>query len=402
MLDVKFENPVLILGGHQIGLWVAREFGKRNIEIYIVGDNKNNIAFKSKYCKRRIVVPRPWDCQKLVKILKNMAKITTKRLVVYALNDMDILSLSMIKGELRDDFYFVVSEREATETLVNKRKFYQALDENNIEHPKTFFPRDLENAKYLGKNMSYPVFIRPSITELFIRVFGYRKGFVANSYGELLKYYHSATSKKVEVMFQEIIPGSPYNSLQLEGYFNKNFCPTGLFARQRLRIWPLNFGNTTLCVSVSLSKFTLETKKITDFLKNIRYNGLASAEFKKDARDGIYKLLEINARPWLHFWLSAKCGINILFSSYLDAIGEKVEYNQGYIAGFKSLNFWDDLSAFIKMTLKGELTFREWLSSLKGVKRLTLFDEHDALPFFATLPRCLKNALTNAFWTENN
>jgi len=193
-------------------------------------------------------------------------------------------------------------------------------------------------------------------------------------------------------MFQEITPGPPNNSIQLEGYFKKNSGFIGIFARQRLRIWPPNFGNTTLCVSISPSQFNVEVKKITDFLKNIGYNGLASAELKKDARDGKYKLFEINARPWLHFWLSASCGIDILFLSYLDAVGEKIEYKQKYVTGLKSLDFWSDIPASVKMILENDLTFRRWLSSLVRVKRFLYFDKTDPLPFIYTFYQRLKVA----------
>lgn len=390
----KFKNPVLILGGNRNGLWVARELGKHGIDIHIVAEEKTNIAFQSKYCKKKVIVPGPWSCQELIRILRRMAQATTQRLVVYPITDMHALYLSKVKDYLPDDYYFVVGEKEATETLVNKRKFYQALDKNGVDHPTTHFPQDFESAKNIGKKVTYPVFVRPSITELFYRVFGYRKGFVASSYGELLNYYRLATSGKVEILFQEIIPGPPTNSYQLEGYFNKEFCTNGLFARQRLRIWPLNFGNTTLCVSVPLSEFTSESKKVTEFIKNIAYHGLVSAEFKKDARDGKHKLLEINARPWRHFWLSTICGVDILFSSYLDAIGEKIPYYQEYAVGFKSLYFLEDLNASAKMFSNGELGFLEWALSLKGVKRLTLFDKGDSFPLFRQLPKILFSYLS--------
>ncbi|MEM2292951.1 MAG: hypothetical protein QXX41_06705 [Nitrososphaerota archaeon] len=396
---MKFENPALIFGAHHIGLWVVRDLGRRGIEIYTVGEDKTCVAFKSKYCKFRVIIPKPWNQQKMKLVLKGIAKKTTKRLVVYALNDIDTLNLSLIKDNLRDDFYFVVGDREATETLVNKLKFYHALEKSKIEFPKTFFPKNLDDVRNLSENISYPVFIRPAITELFIHAFGYRKGFLANSSEELVKYYRLATSRKIKVMLQEVIPGPPANSIQLEGYFKKDYGFIGIFARQRLRIWPPNFGNTTLCTSIAPFQFNVITQKITEFLKSIGYNGLASAELKKDTRDGKYKLLEINARPWLHFWLAARCGIDILFLSYLDAVGKKLNFDseKKYIVGYKSLDFWSDIPASVNMILKNELTFRDWLSSLYGVKRFTFFAKDDPLPFFSTFYNQLKVALGNAF-----
>ena len=45
-------------------------------------------------------------------------------------------------------------------------------------------------------------------------------------------------------------------------------------------------------------------------LKEIGYYGLSEVEFKKDPRDGRYKLLEINARTWLWHSLAIRCGVD--------------------------------------------------------------------------------------------
>lgn len=198
---------------------------------------------------------------------------------------------------------------------------------------------------------------------------------------ELSFYWRLARKHQVEVMVQEIIPGTAKNSYQLEGYYNHDNNPTALFARQRERIWPIGFGNTTTCVSVPLRELESERKDLDRFLKNIRYKGIMSAEYKKDNRDGELKMLQINARLWLHFWLSTICGVDIIFHSYLDAIGEKPCYVSGeYKTGVKSVFFPDELKASVKMLQTRELSPSEWLRSLQGEIRFTLFDKTDILP----------------------
>ena len=68
------------------------------------------------------------------------------------------------------------------------------------------------------------------------------------------------------------------------------------------------------------------------------------------------KILEINARVWFHSWLSAKCGGNIFLSSYLDAIGEKIESKQEYATGVKSIYIDYDIKSARTMFQRGELT----------------------------------------------
>jgi D-aspartate ligase len=383
MLGGDFNNPVLVLGGELAGLWVARILGSQGIEVYIVTGDKHDVALSSKYCKKKRVIAGPWDCKILRNMLREAARTTSKRLVVYPGSDELALNLSIIKDDIPDDFCFVVGDKDAVETLINKRKFYQVLKKHKIPHPFTYFPKDLADANRLASEISYPIFVKPSFTHLFNKVFGFEtKGFVANSRDELLKYYRLASSNSVDVLFQKIVAGPPSSFYQIEGFYNRESQPSVLFARQAIRIWPLNFGNTTLCSSISLSDLSEESKEITKFLKSIKYNGIMSADFKRDPADGKLVLFEINARLWLHFWLPTECGADIISASYLDALSGNIEGYHRYAAGVKSICFFSDLKSSAKMIRKGEISFSEYTSSLLGKKVFAYFNRKDLLPFF--------------------
>jgi predicted ATP-grasp superfamily ATP-dependent carboligase len=332
-----------------------------------------------------------WDREVLKNLLKMIGRSLGRRAVVYPTSDLDALNLSELKEDLPDDYHFVVGDKEPVEILVNKSKFYRVLDRHGIDYPVTFFPEDLENVQRIGARLTYPVFIRPSISQLFNRIFSTEgKGFFAYSLRELTDYYQLATRYGVGVMFQEIIPGPASNSYQLEGYYNMEYRPTVLFARQRLRIWPPDFGNTTLCVSIPLTKMANEKRKVNDFIHKIGYQGLMSAEFKKDARNGRLKFLEVNARAWWHFWLSAECGADIAFSSYLDAVGEKTEYIEDYETGLKSIYLLPDLMASASMFINGNLGFPEWVRSMYSIDESNICPREDLSPFIMSFANSLQ------------
>lgn len=375
-----FTNPVVILGANVTALGLARILGKRGIDVYLAIDRKDDAIF-SKYCKRSFIAAGMERDKEILKdLLIKIGKSLTKRIVVYPTSDLNALNLSQLKYELPDDYHFVVGDKESVEILVNKVKFYKALQHSRIDHPITYFPEDMKDIQSIRTKITYPIFIKPSITELFNQIF-HRKGFIAYSQKELTYYYRLTRKYNIEVMFQEIIPGPATNSYQLEGYYNKDYRPIVLFARQRLRIWPQDFGNTTLCVSIPLTRLIKEKETINEFIRKIGYNGLMSAEFKKDPRDEILKLLEINARAWWHIWLSARCKADIIFASYLDAIGEENDHIDEYETGIKSIWLRNDLMASGKMLLNGKLNFKDWISSLQGVRQFTYFSRGDLSPF---------------------
>ncbi len=158
-----------------------------------------------------------------------------------------------------------------------------------------------------------------------------------------------------------------------------------LFARQRLRMWPLSFGNSTVCVSVPLSKVEALRKTIVEYLQSIGFHGIFSAEFKKDPRDGIGKLLEVNARSWWYNSYPAKCGVNIIFIAYLDAVGEEVQPIENYEDGVKLIYFSDDLRASLSMLMNRNLTLRKWISTFNGKKDWAFFAKDDVRPCIMSL-----------------
>ena len=52
--------------------------------------------------------------------------------------------------------------------------------------------------------------------------------------------------------------------------------------------------------------------------------GIATAEFKYDATDGLYKLMEVNLRNPMSGGLGRCSGVDLAAAQYLDAVGEAV------------------------------------------------------------------------------
>jgi predicted ATP-grasp superfamily ATP-dependent carboligase len=57
-------------------------------------------------------------------------------------------------------------------------------------------------------------------------------------------------------------------------------------------------------------------------LRSFGYHGLSQVEFKRDARDGRYKLMEINPRLWQWHGLASACGVDLPRIAYADLIGK--------------------------------------------------------------------------------
>jgi D-aspartate ligase len=375
----EFSNPAVVLGGGATtGLGAVRSLGRAGVPVYCIEEEKTLVKY-SKYCNKYFVFPRTGhDRNELKRVLLRLRPRMNDAAVVFPASDSYVLVLSDLVNELTR-YYLPIVKKEVAEILVDKRRFYESLMKRNMAHPTTHFPENLEDVGKIAKEISYPTFIRPYFSESFGRF--HKKGFVADSEAELLRYFVFLRRVGINAMIQEIVRGPATNHLFLDGYFDRDSNPKALFARRRLRMWPLAFGNSSLCISVPASNIPPLKETLFKYLRSISWQGIFSAEFKMDERNGIFKLLEINSRTSAWFnTLCTKCGMNIMLLAYLDAIGRDTQYSEDYAAGVKWVHLEDDLRSSILMFKNGDLTIREWISSLRGKKDHSLYAKDDPGP----------------------
>ena len=128
-------------------------------------------------------------------------------------------------------------------------------------------------------------------------------------------------------------------------------------------------------------QFVAESKDyVVNYLRSIRYCGLFEAEFKTDERDGVPKILEINARSWWQNHFPTVCGINLVLMSFLDAVGKEIEYEDTYKIGLKWVHSFNDTRAAMTLFQRSQLSLSNWISSYKDVRDYSYFCANDVLP----------------------
>jgi D-aspartate ligase len=383
----RFKIPAIVFGGGMNGLGVVRNLGRNGIDVYCVVDKKDPVI-NSVFCGKCYVVSH---IQESVSVLRAfLAKIErdlTDYAVLFSTNDLYSLHLSYLKDELEGNYYVPLASYDVVKTLVNKKEFYQSISKYSLPHPTTYFPESRQDVKRISKQMEYPVFVKPSISQTFSLKFR-KKGFIANSEEELIGYYVLAANHKIDVIFQEVIPGlDARNMFGVEAYFDKNHYPKAAFAYCRLRGWPPVFGSTCLRESISMSRLGNSYVAIENYLRHLGYYGLMEAEWKKDSRDDTFKLLEINARQSMQNSLPARCGVNLILVAYLDAIG-KVGHMGNYLKGVRWIDFLSD----IRSVLKSNTSIKDWIISLRNVREWSFFAVDDLEPWIRSSLDTLKTA----------
>jgi D-aspartate ligase len=226
------------------------------------------------------------------------------------------------------------------------------------------------------KEISFPCILKPSNSSYF-RIDFHKKFFICRTKEELLYYYHKGTERNHKFVIQEIIPGDANKMYGFNAYYDHNFIAHGIFTYNRIREWPILAGNGCFIQN----KWVPELEEIiTPIMKKIKYYGIIDAEFKKDSRDNLYKLIEINPRIWLQNSFPTQCGINIPAMAYMDTIGKDMDEATMTKDVMKWLDCNDDIKAAVIDIKKGTLSFHEWIHSYYGQVNQAIFTREDPFP----------------------
>lgn len=378
------DNRAVVLGGSSVtSLGMCRTLSENGISVFCVDNRKNETAF-SRFCAGFFAVPGIESSSRILKsFLAELDGRVDTSAVVFPASDLFCLNLVRSMGEVNGKYVFLAN-RQSVETLVDKERFYLSLMRAELAHPETYFPLE-DDLSEIEKNLDYPVLVKPAVSQMFSRIF-ILKSFVAKDRKELEKYLGLASEHRISVMVQQIVSGPPTNVYGIAGYVDRNSEPKGVFAYRRIRDWPLGFGCNSMIESIPVSAVE-PIKEITlDYLRSLKYTGLFEAEFKKDDRDGNFKLIEINARSWWQNRFATVCGLNLVLMAYLDAMGRKTSSKDTYRTGMRWIYALNDIQSAMTLFQSGNVSFFEWLSSYKSLVDYAYFAPNDPLP-------CISNML---------
>jgi predicted ATP-grasp superfamily ATP-dependent carboligase len=119
-------------------------------------------------------------------------------------------------------------------------------------------------------------------------------------------------------------------------------------------------------------------------LRHLQYRGMANVEFKRDVRDGLLKLIEINCRSGNRLGLAIDSGIDLPFIAYADLVGDQLPI-EGPRDGLRWIDDASDLAAFRHYRRRHGLSLRDWLRSAWTAESHAFLSLDDPLPFASDL-----------------
>jgi D-aspartate ligase len=177
-------------------------------------------------------------------------------------------------------------------------------------------------------------------------------------------------------MVQELIPGGGSQQFAYCAFYKDGSAHSTMVV-QRQRQHPPEFGRaSTLVQTVELPLLETLSER---FLSATGYYGLVEVEYKLDARDGAFKLLDVNARTWGYHSLGQRAGVDFPYLLYADQVGAESERVRAR-PGVRWIRLVTDIPTGFVEIAGGRLNWRKYLSSLRSFDVEAVFSRQDPLP----------------------
>lgn len=144
-------------------------------------------------------------------------------------------------------------------------------------------------------------------------------------------------------------------------------------------------GDSTCCQTFHDERLMRRT---IEYLRRIRFRGIVKVDYKRDGRDGDYKMLEIEPHYQTPHLLGAHAGVNLPAIACRHLHGDSIEVPADYRDNVRLLWFSRDLWTYLSSYRKSkEWTWERYCNSLRGERHYRLFDPEDPMPFFESAVR---------------
>ena len=373
--------PALVMGSGITALGVVQSLGRAALPLHVLTSEPGFVR-SSRWYQAPPYSRYLRDPSDLTEYLRDLP---IERGVLFPTSDHEAAAVAALPPELTRRFMASQTAEPVLTDLLDKEGLRRMLVAHDIPHPATISvegPEDLDVLEQGGAPFDLSLaFIKPRDSQEFNRRLRV-KAIRPEGKDELRQWLSRLASQNLSVVLQEYIPGPPTNHYFLDGFVDRTGEVRARFARRRLRMSSSDFGNSCATISVPLEEMAPAAADLDRLLSAVRYRGPFDAEFKLDERDGTFRLLEINVRPWWQVEFAAVCGVDVVPMAYRDALGLDVQGVDDYQVGVEWILPYHDLAACKHLLGTGELTLTEWVRSWLS-SRWGGFALDDPLPGFA-------------------
>lgn len=361
--------PVVIFGDEIAAYGVIRALSNFEIPLYIVSQTGKGLSVKSRYVQKTFVLKSSENnfTKRLTTLLYR--EVGSEMVLIVAGDDNYLDALARSYEQLPSGFRLTFPGWNIVKLVREKRYTYKIAEELGVPVPKTYYvgsEKELKGLLDVGIEAPFPLLMRSEKRSSEFLVKYKKKGVICDNPKQVIDNYHKYGGFCGDLLVQEMIPGDESLLYNFIGAFNGNSDPIAIFMNKKRRSYRQFLGCTLMesMWSDTVAEYSLK------LVKKIGYFGYANPEFKLDLRDGQLKLMEINGRVTISNSHSLRCGINIPYVIYKEALEGPILSEKVFEKRYSdNILWWEPFSDFIssfRLFLDGRLTIQQYLKSISG------------------------------------
>jgi D-aspartate ligase len=369
-------RKAVVFGLLHAGLAVTRSLGRAGIPVVGVAWSPHDFGLRSRYLTAKHLVEGDRAALEAVH-----AEAADDRVVLFPDRDEHV--------EWALDHWDEVNgladlplppDREAVVRLRRKDVLPQVAAEAEVPSPGTVLADGDDAVRAAG--LRPPMVVKAVEGQEFALTFGH-KAVVAETVDEALTVAKEAEERGFRTIVQEIVPDSHERIYSLLAYIARDGRPLVTLVGRKVRQGPLRFG-TSAVFEVDYEPTVLEQG--LRLLKTAGYTGIAHVEFAHDARDGAYRVLEVNTRLPVWAALAANRHLDLPRIAYDDLTGRQVSPLPTFKDDLTWVYLAKDAYVSLQMARRRELGPRAFLREyLRRPKARAVFARDDPWPAVASL-----------------
>ncbi len=367
--------PVIVASAGNQGLAVTRGLGERGVSVVVAHWDDDDLAASSRHAAATVRVPQP-DAGDgaFVESLLALAD-DYPGAVLIPTTDGAVKDMAMSKATLERHFLVDCPAWDVAELFIDKRHTYDIAADLGIALPRTLVPDGAGDLEALASELRFPCLVKPRESHLWAARFG-GKYTLVDSLEEMRASYAVASEAGLEVVIQELIVGRDRNGVNYNAFRTADGVVADCTAR-KIRQGPPRSGLPRVVISAEVPEVVEPAKRL---LEALGVEGFACVEFRRDDRDGTYKLLEVNGRHNLSSLLSIRCGLNFPWIAYRHIVAGEIPEPVRARSGLYWIDEWLELAFNRSRAGRDSDTWRQILRPWVRDHVFAVFDRSDPGP----------------------
>ncbi len=331
MLSQNFDNAVtadardksvigaIVFGGAHGSLAVIRSLGRQGVPVWFLAHD-NKIAKYSRYTKKCI----DWCGAKSPLALEFLLELAREHKlngwVLFPGGDAEAQLIAQNHEALARVYRLITQPWQILQAAQDKTQMYALAHRLGVDHPWIY---DQDNPPGVDEVQAhFPLVIKP-VTGSGQDKLSKDKAWRVEDAKEFSVHYARAVSLlgRSGIVVQEMIPGDGWSQYSYAAISHKGKPVASLVVR-RSRQYPVDFGFTSTMVETVNQP--LVEKHGSCLIEALNYSGMVEIEFKYDARDERFKVLDINTRTWTWIGLGSVAGVDFPYIMWRLATGKSV------------------------------------------------------------------------------